>query len=99
MKYEEFKVLIEDTERIRATRRNGITIKGRVQMDTLKNDTIKIFHSWLARGRIQERKELEVLGSYLYSVLFSGEIGVAFKAEFDEIQTTKGHWPSCSSGV
>ena len=89
MEYKEFKILIEDTERIRATKPNGVTLKGAVEMDSLKARMLNIFHSWLSRGKIEKREELVVFGSYLYEVLFNGEIGVAFKTTFDEIQQQK----------
>ena len=74
MEYKEFKILIEDTERIRVTKPNGVTIRGTVNMDKLKEKLLYIFNSWLARGQIEKREELVVFGSYLYEVLFNDEI-------------------------
>ncbi|MFX0201553.1 MAG: hypothetical protein ACFFCW_36015, partial [Candidatus Hodarchaeota archaeon] len=86
MEYREFRVTVEDQKRIRAQKPNRITLKGNIQMDYLKKRTINIFHTWLAEGNIKKREELVVLGSHLYDVLFSGEIGTSFKTTFDEIQ-------------
>ena len=87
MDYKEFKVLVEDTERIRATKPNGVPIPGAVNMDKLKKEILDIFNSWLDEGNIKKRKELVVLGSYLYTVLFNGRIGEEFKKTYDEIQS------------
>ena len=86
MEYEEFKILVEDQERILAQKPSGVPVRGRVEMDYLKKRTISIFNDWLAKGNIEKREELVVLGSYLYGVLFSGDINTAFKSTFDEIK-------------
>ncbi len=86
MEYKEFRVTVVDQNNIRATKPGGITTTGSVQMDDLKKSTINIFNNWLAKGKIENRKELVVLGSYLYGVLFSGKIDTEFKDTFDKIR-------------
>ncbi|MFX0205522.1 MAG: CHAT domain-containing protein [Candidatus Hodarchaeota archaeon] len=86
MKYKEFKVLVLSQDLIIAITPRGKNIKGKPQIDGLRKSTIEIFNDWLAEGKIKKRKELVVLGSYLYGVLFSGEVDTAFNKAFDEVQ-------------
>jgi DNA-directed RNA polymerase subunit M/transcription elongation factor TFIIS len=86
MEYKEFRVTVLDDKSIRATLPSRVTRNGTVQKDELMERTIRIFHTWLAEGKIKNREELVVFGTHLYKVLFNGDIHTAFKATYDEIQ-------------
>jgi hypothetical protein len=90
MEYKEFRIIIENEEKIRLIKSSGISLRGNVQRDPLKIQTIDLFNRWLAQGKISERDELTVLGSYLYALLFEEKISQEFKDEFDKIRKQPG---------
>lgn len=87
LEYKEFKVVIKDLHSIEVIKPNRQLLSGTVQMDLLREQTIEVFRTWLADGAIAKRRELVLLGSYLYKTLFDGEISEAFRKEFDKVQT------------
>ena len=80
----ELTLTVESNERLRARTRSGAEApEGSVQFDKLTRDTITIFQKWLSRGQVSERRELEVLGTNLYQVIFDETIGAFFEEHLD----------------
>lgn len=86
MEYREFRVIVEDENRLRIIKPSGTSQKASIPMDSLKERTINIFHRWLAEGNIKSRDELVVLGAHLYNGLFDDEISRAFLDEFNKVR-------------
>src|SRR6266571_1906930 len=58
--------------------------KGKVKLEPLQRETISIFEDWLSRGKISQRRELEVLGKYLYEALFNGDVEKFFEESLND---------------
>jgi hypothetical protein len=87
----EFKILVKDMNTIRCKTpdRKEETVQvdlNNWQEATLEGETIKIFRDWLARGKITTRDELEVFGSYLYKLLFRGNISTLFQETYTKFR-------------
>ncbi|HEY6189879.1 MAG TPA: CHAT domain-containing protein [Pyrinomonadaceae bacterium] len=54
-------------------------------LDKLTLSTIDVFQKWLVAGKISERREMEVLGMHLYSVLFQGKIEEYFRLQLGKV--------------
>ncbi|MHA2084646.1 MAG: hypothetical protein ACXABD_12895, partial [Candidatus Thorarchaeota archaeon] len=64
---------------------NQPPLQGHINLDYLMKRTIMMFDRLLERGLISTREELEILGTYLFRVLFSDEdIGARFRYILDE---------------
>lgn len=63
--------------------------EGEVAFDELRKATIDIFQTWLLKGQIQSRTELEVLGRILFDTLFRGEVLSFFKAKFNDAKKVR----------
>ena len=85
MEYKEFRVVILNENDVRAILPSETTCKGNIAMDRLTKSLISVFDSMVSRGKIDNREELQVFGSILYTILFQGEIDTEFKRAFDEI--------------
>ncbi len=86
----ELTVIVDDMRTIRAQLNRGET-KFQGTPDNLYLETIRIFENWLRLRRLSSRKELEVLGSYLYKVLFRGEVEDSFKRALVTATQDKEH--------
>ncbi len=86
MEYLEFRVIIEDLNRIRIFKPNRQTLPGEIQMDRLREQTINFHSRRLDSDDIEDREELTVLGSYLYRTLFDDKISREFKKDYDRAQ-------------
>ncbi len=87
MRSVEFKLTIEDADvgRVRAEMDGG-TSRFQGTVDKLYLDTIDIFEDWLSQeGKVSQRKELEVLGTHLYKVLFNGEVNTFFEEALNRV--------------
>src|SRR5215216_1839109 len=62
------------------------TIRGKVEMNPLTERTIKVFHKQLAGGRITQRDECVILGTYLFNALFNGEILQEFRQKLQRLE-------------
>jgi hypothetical protein len=72
----------------------GAEATGRLSLDPLRRDTIRIFEEWLRKDQIRVRQELIVLGHHLYFALFSqGTSGKASPADFlrEGLQSVQGN--------
>lgn len=58
-----------------------------LQKDTisLRQETITVFQEWLSLGNIRNHRDLQVMGKYLFQVLFNGDVRDFFEKEFKEI--------------
>jgi hypothetical protein len=59
------------TEEVTASTVGGAEATGRLSLDPLRRDTIRVFEDWLRKDQIRVRQELIVLGHHLYFALFS----------------------------
>jgi hypothetical protein len=85
----EITITIQNDRSVRAERPRGGQAgskESRIQVDKLTSDTISLFGEWLAHGKISKRKELEILGTFLYRMLFSTEVKLFFDAALKEAQ-------------
>jgi hypothetical protein len=79
-RYREFRVLVEDQDRVTATTSTSARpIPGDINNDRLLVATIRVLSEWLALERISDRRGLELLGDCLYAHLFTGEVAEAFE--------------------
>jgi len=53
-------------------------------LNKLTLSTIEMFQKWLVAGKISDRRELEILGMHLYSVLFNGDVENTFLLKLGE---------------
>ena len=51
------------------------------KLEDLPKNTIAVFQDWLQRGKLDKRKELEVLGMHLFQTLFVGEVRSLFEGQ------------------
>lgn len=75
----ELRVTVENERRVSTESDQGSEVSADIPPDRLRRDTIGIFEQWLRQGKITERRELQVLGSHLYSMLFNGPIEDSFR--------------------
>lgn len=54
---------------------DGGEASGRLELDSAREDLLKLFADWLRRDRIRGRRELEICGSHLYWTLFGQDVG------------------------
>jgi hypothetical protein len=71
-------VTVLNEQDVQARTLGGGDGSGKVKLEPLQRETISIFEDWLSRGKISQRKELEVLGKYLYKALFNGDVEKLF---------------------
>lgn len=79
MEYAELILVVQDGNTIRARRRDGAEISEAFIYNDLHRRMIEIFEDWLNKDKITRRQELEVLGTLLYTILFSNRIESFFK--------------------
>lgn len=75
----ELTVTVQDDSTVRAMDQGGREASGQVDRNRLHRETIKIFEDWLNQSKISKRRELEVLGAYLYCLLFNGDVEKKFE--------------------
>jgi CHAT domain len=82
----EFKVFINTKNEITVSTHNVPNKPGGgIKLNDLTLATIQIFEKWLNKGKMREREEFEVLGSYLYKSIF-GDIEDFFKNYYKKAQ-------------
>lgn len=74
-----FTITVQDKGKIVARRDDGAEEYGTVDLDDLRRDTIGIFETWLRKNQITQSRELRVLGTHLYRVLFDDKIRTFFE--------------------
>src|SRR5436305_4808939 len=85
----ELVVTVLNDEEVVVRTQDGAESKGEVKVDNLRRDTIAIFEEWLSRGKVSQRRELEVLGRHLYEMVFNGDVGKFFEKYLEEAQKAK----------
>lgn len=73
MSYQTFTITIQDGGRVMAEKDDGGREFGVIELDNLRRETIDVFEEWLRKRQITQAKELRVLGSHLYKILFGDE--------------------------
>ncbi|HYE98443.1 MAG TPA: CHAT domain-containing protein [Planctomycetota bacterium] len=82
----ELTLTVQNDKRVKLqTREGGQGKQEPANLDKLTLSTIGVFQRWLVAGKVSERRELEVLGMHLYSVLFQGEIETYFRLQLDKV--------------
>ncbi len=95
MKSTELTLVVQDDRTVRAILQDGIARTvlgarlGTMKLDNLHRDLIGLFVGWLNQEKITSRRELEVFGTLLYKMLFSGEIGRFLEQNLAEAQRAK----------
>ena len=85
----ELKVTILNEKVVQVNLAGGDTKEEKVELDSLRLQTIQIFVDWLSRGKISRRKELEVLGKHLFEAIFNGEVKTGFENGLKTAQDTR----------
>jgi hypothetical protein len=86
MPYKEFRVTV-DQDKTHIARPSGVETEGDVRMSPLTEQTIRLFAKWVAEDRdCISREVFEVLGCYLFDVLFDKDTRTVFKTEYDRIR-------------
>src|ERR1051325_2991329 len=82
----ELTLTVQNDKHIRLqTRGGGQGDTQPANLDKLTLSTIDVFQKWLVAGKISERREMEVLGMHLYSVLFQGKIEEYFRLQLGKV--------------
>ncbi len=89
MEYAELILVVQNGSTIRARRQDGAEVSGEFVLDDLHRSMIEIFDDWLNTGKIARRRELEVLGSLLYTALFNDRIEIFFKQSLGEARKAR----------
>lgn len=89
MEYAELILIVQNGSTIRARRQDGAEASGEFVLDELHSRMIEIFDDWLNTGKIGKRRELEVLGSLLYTALFNDRIEIFFKQSLEEARKAR----------
>ncbi len=84
MSSHEITITVQDNRNVRARKDNGAEAADEIELDSLRRATVEVFEDWLRRGQITRRRELEVLGTHLYRMLFNGKVGAAFEQALKE---------------
>jgi hypothetical protein len=82
MEYVELRIRIEDTKNTSARWQNSPPARGTIRYGSLQRQTIRVLSRWVAEDKISRREELEVLGSHLYGILFTGEVETQFQLAY-----------------
>ncbi|HWS85129.1 MAG TPA: hypothetical protein VN207_12820, partial [Ktedonobacteraceae bacterium] len=80
-------VTLQNKVDVEARFQNDDSKLGKVQLDLLHLDTINIFKGWLSQeGKVNQRKEFEVLGRHLYTAIFNEDVEKLFEASLAKAQ-------------
>lgn len=82
----ELTIVVQDEHTLSARSDSGREVTAGYSLSPWERDLIRVFQHWLARNKISEIEELEVLGGLLYRTLFSGEVGSLFEQERNQLQ-------------
>jgi hypothetical protein len=74
---------------VSAVNENDKKREGVLCLDGLPRATIRLFEDWLREKKITRRRELEVLGAFLYAALFNGDIPNFFATELREAEQAR----------
>jgi len=86
MESTELRLVVQDDRTVRAVFQDGAETSGELKLDNLHRDLIGLFVDWLNQEKITSRRELEVFGTLLYKMLFSGEVGRFLEQKLFEAQ-------------
>jgi len=92
VEYKEFRITVHDANNLQFQKPSRVMSRSKsvpLTGDPLRARTIKMFNRWLSEGRITQRDELVLLGTYLYEGLFDTETDAAFKEEWIRVQRTQ----------
>jgi len=82
-------VNVRNEHDIQARFYDGAEKDGEVNRDPLRLDTIRIFAEWLNESRVKKLKELQLLGTLLYDMIFHGEMGTFFEECHEKAKQAK----------
>jgi hypothetical protein len=82
----EITLIVQDDEHVRIYSNDGAEKVGRLEINTIHRNLIRIFVDWLKRDKITNRQECEAFGSLLYQTLFSDDIEGFFEKKLYNIQ-------------
>jgi hypothetical protein len=92
MRYEKFRVIVEDRYYRRIIKHTDASSRHRVGGDINQDEkaeaVISEYSEMLAEGKVK-RDNLETLGTHLYDLLFDSNISRTFKSEFDRAKREK----------
>ena len=89
MRYNRFRVIVEDKSNRRIIKQSDASLHGRVREDNIAENALNQYSEMLATGKLAERDYLVTLGSLLYERLFDKTdtpFSQAFKGQFDKVQ-------------
>jgi hypothetical protein len=67
-------VTVLDDKSVRLRSGMGGEVPGKIRVDKLYEDTVKIFVDWLKKGKLERDQEFKVLGAHLYYMLFNEDV-------------------------
>lgn len=83
MVYRDFRIYMLDRRNVMGYGLDDLPMRGKICMDTLREQTIEVFSHWLTENKMKQREEFSVLGSHLYEALF-GDVNSAIRRVFEE---------------
>ncbi len=104
MEAAELTLVVRDDNTIRARRQDGAETSGKLILDDLHRNLIRLFVDWLSQEEQDEqkddqnknrkmtrRREFEVFGSLLYKTIFDEQVGSFFERTFSEARSAERH--------
>ncbi len=104
MEAAELTLVVRDDNTIRARRQDGAETSGKLILDDLHRNLIRLFVDWLSQEEQDEqkddqnknrkmtrRREFEVFGSLLYKTIFDEQVGSFFERTFNEARSAGRH--------
>src|SRR6266487_4411749 len=85
----ELKLVIRDGSAIQVRRQDGAEVSGVFLLDDLHRRMIEIYEYWIDQNKITRRQELEVLGIFLYKMIFNDRIESFFKQSLADARKAK----------
>ena len=86
----ELTVTVTNNKGVNVRTQDGNEEKDEVKLEPLGRETINMFVDWLNKGnKLTERREFELLGSYLYQAIFNGSVGTLFEECLNKAQEAR----------
>src|SRR5947207_14965756 len=96
----ELTLVVRDDNTTRAVRQDGAETSGKLMLDDLHHNLIRLFVDWLSQEqqhvqndertrnrKLTHRREFEVFGSLLYKTLFDDQLGSFFERSLNQAQS------------
>lgn len=89
MQFRVFRLQVENDDEVYLTPPNGVGKRLKLDMTPLRRQTIDVLANLLARGKLDRRDQLKVLGTHLFEGLFDPRAADALRDAFAEIERSE----------